>query len=183
MAAAPPDEEALRRLAERLRPAQDEASRREELLVQLGEVLVPAADAGLAPAYNRIQELAPHHSETDLHPNTTLGWRTLTDESSSAEVLDIASLGFWAFTDDPDRDWSLSGGVALELLADGRLRLLGVLAALRSGANGYRLILERREEIEALSPRAEEFVTQLAADVVSQLERGFTTWSEALEED
>ncbi len=132
-------------------------------------MLAPAVDAALAPAYRRVRELAPRHSETGghLHPTTTLGWRTITDESGSAEVLGSAGLGFWAFTDDPNLDRSLSGGVALELLADGRLRLLGVLAALRSRAAGYRLVFERREENEALSPRTEELVTEVAADVVS----------------
>jgi hypothetical protein len=53
---------------------------------------------------------------------------------------------------------------------------------LRAGANGYRQVLEHRDEIHALSPRAPKLCTALAADVTARLEDGFAAWSQALDE-
>jgi serine/threonine protein kinase len=93
---AAPDEEALRRLGERLRPSQSEAAQRNSFITHLRDVLVPVVNEVLWPMQLRVREVVQYGTVTGahLHENALLGWRTLTDEIGSPEVLDIHKIGY-----------------------------------------------------------------------------------------
>jgi len=125
-----PDEEALRRLTERLAPDQSERGRRNEFRIKLRDDLLPIVGTIFSPIFLRVREVVPYSSETGahLHDTAILGWRTLENEAGAPEVLDLEKVGYWTFTEDAQTEWSLTGGVALELHADGTLRLYGTHA-------------------------------------------------------
>lgn len=182
IATAQPDEDALRRLSERLRPAQSQAAQRNAFITRLRDVLMPRVDEVIWPAQLRVREIAPYGTETGahLHDNALLGWRTHTEEVGSPEVLELAKRGYWSFTEDPALDWSLTGGLGLELLADGTLRVLGIHAVLRAGANGFRVVTKTAQEVHVLSPRAEDVCMQVAHEVAAGVEAALSAWSREL---
>jgi hypothetical protein len=179
---ATPDEDALRLLSERLRPAQSEAAQRNAFITHLRDVLLPRIDEMLWPMQMRVREVAPYGTETGahLHDNALLGWRTLTDEMGSPEVLDVHKLGYWAFTEDPDYEWSLTGGMGLELLADGSLRLLGIHAVFRARGTGFYRVTELAEQLPVLSPRTADVCVQMATHVANDVEAALGEWSRKL---
>jgi hypothetical protein len=116
-----------------------------------------------------------------LYSNAVLDWRTLPGEAGSAEVLEDRTLGYWAYGEEQHFDWSLTGGVALELHADGVLRLLGTHAVFRAQGMGFEQVAKVEETVEIMSPRAEQVCDSVVDAVAVSVERALASWSEHLD--
>jgi len=162
-----------------LRPGRDARSRQEQYLERLDEVLA-VVDPALEPMFARLDKVT--EIDVQLADNAMLGWRTETAEIGSPNVLETLNRGYTAEGPDRDIGWSLTGGIAMELLDTGVLRILGVHAVTRLKANGYRKVFNVREHVEVMSPRAIEIAALVARRTAADVERALVAWSESLAE-
>ena len=162
------DSDVMQRFAAVMRPTLTEADRQGALRAALDAVVAAATDA-LEPVLQRIQTLQPQ-TKPWLPEMLLLGWSTRTEEMGSPEVLAACSVGFVAPGRDESDDWTLAGGFAAELLADGTIRMYAAYATHIDGLQ-FKLAFSNRAEVPASSIRATRVAQELGNQLVANFGR------------
>jgi len=174
------DRQALADLMRLLEPSISSEQLRQRRIQHFRDHHGMAISEGLWPMQIRVREIQPR-TETGSHlaEITTLGWRTITEETGSEEVLDRLRFGYLAFGPE-NQPWNLTGGVAAELLGNGTMRLLGVHAVYRGYGNGYRPVFKIERSAPVLTVLADQAVAEVVSAVNAQVGAALVAWRDQL---